>query len=93
MSPATVDETTWDQNSYVMIAWYRADVCTLDFRLSPPYEIFPLLECYVAFVSSYGRLGIKCRSYLQGSSSCLNLEDETDRLSRNVANCLPMYAA
>ena len=50
-SPAIVDETIWDQNSYVMIAWYRAVACMLDFRLSLPREIFTLLECYVGFVS------------------------------------------
>jgi len=99
-SPATVDETTWDPNSYVMIAWYSTErlyvcmyecmyvcmyVCMLDFRLSAPREISSLLECYVAFVSSYGRFGTTCLSHLQESSFCLTLEDETDRLSQNLA--------
>ena len=92
-SPAMVDETTWDQNSYVMITWYRAVVCMLDFRLSPSCEIFPLLECFVAFVSICGRFAVTYGSHLQGSNSCVTVEDETDSLSRNVADYLPIYAA
>ena len=63
--------------SSCMYAWYRALVCMLDFRLSPACQIFPHLQCYLEFVGSYGRFGITCRSHLQGSSSCLTLEDNT----------------
>ena len=57
------------------------------------FEIIALLRRYAAQSGSYRSFGTTYRSHLQGSNSarrlqedCLNLDDGTDRLSRNVGN-------
>jgi hypothetical protein len=49
-------------------------------------DILPVLQCsQLRPVVIYRRFGVVCRSNLQMSSSLI-LEDDTDRLSRNVGN-------
>ena len=85
-SRVTVDETTWDQNSYVMIAWCRAVVFMLDFRPCRRMRSALFWNVTWRLLAVNGHFWITCRSHFQGSSSCLTLEDETDRSSQNIVN-------
>ena len=41
----------------------------------------------------YRRFGTTCLSHVQGSGSPLTLDEESDRLSLNAVDKLPVYAA
>ena len=57
-------------------------------------DILVFLEFYPAYICDRRcRKTYRCHLHRSGSPNCLNLEEGSDIMSRNVGNYLPIYAA